>query len=337
MSLPHRKLGPFSVSSVILGCMNLSHAYGQKPKREDAIRLLNRALDLGVDMLDTAALYGMGTNEELVAEAVGHRADEYVLASKCVLFAEDGKRQLDGRPATIARVLEGSLKRLNRDCIDLLYLHRLDMSVPIEDSVGALADAKAAGKIRHIGLSEVGAETIRRAHAVSPVAVVQSEYSPTVRNPEVAVLDTCAELGIGFAAFSPLARGLLADAIRSDDYVKGDLRTIMPRFCEPLLTHNLKAVDRFNALARSHGLTPARLSIAWVLAQAKHVVALPGTRSLDHLEEDVAAAHETIEPSVVEAVNEIFDGDAIRGPRYPARSQEQIDTELLPGEKLENA
>lgn len=332
MMSPKRQIGPFAIFPVILGCMNLSHAYGRKPERGDAIRLLNRALDLGVSMLDTAALYGMGGNEELIADAIGHRTDEYLLATKCVLFAENGERKLDGRPETIRRTLDASLKRLRRERIDLCYLHRLDRSVPIEESMGALAAARDAGKIGHIGLSEMSAATIRRAHAVTPVAMVQSEYSAMVRNPEVAVLDTCAELGIGFAAFSPTARGMLADAVHNDAYDPGDLRHMLPRFRDPDLSHNLQAVAAFNALARSAGLTPARLVIAWVLARGSHIAALPGTRMIAHLEEDLSAATVMLDPAIVAAVEAIFAGDAIRGARYPANMQAQIDTELLPNE-----
>jgi aryl-alcohol dehydrogenase-like predicted oxidoreductase len=336
-ALPARPLGPFSVSAVGLGCMNLSHAYGVPPPEDEAIALLNRALDSGVTLLDTAALYGFGKNERLLAKAVMHRRAEFTLASKCVLDVYDGQRGLDGSPAAIARTLEGSLERLGTDHIDLVYLHRLDRRVPIEESVGALVRAKEAGKIGAIGLSEMAADTIRRAHAVHPVAAVQSEYSPTVRNPEVAVLETCRELGIAFIAFSPLARGLLAGSVRDDAYAPHDLRRTMPRFTGERLRHNLAAVARFEALASRLGLAPATLSLAWVLARAPHVVALPGTRSIAHLEENLAAARVALEPDTVRAIDAIFAPGAIRGARYAAAAQAQIDTELLPGEELAGA
>lgn len=315
--------------------MNLSHAYGVPATPEHGAALLNRALDLGVTFLDTAALYGGGGNERLIGASVMHRRSEFTLASKCVLDLVDGKRILDGSPATIAASLDRSLARLGTDHIDLYYLHRLDPTVPVEESVGALVRAKEAGKIGAIGLSEMSAATIRRAHAVHPVAAVQSEYSPMVRNPEVAVLDTCRELGIGFVAFSPVARGMLAGAVRKDDYVDGDIRLSMPRFRGPNLAHNLAAVDRFEALARAIGCTPAQLALAWVLHRGDHIVPIPGTRSIAHLEEDLGATGVTLDAATMAAVAAIFAGDAVHGARYPAAAQAQIDTELLPDEELD--
>jgi hypothetical protein len=207
--------------------------------------------------------------------------------------------------------------------------------VPVEDSVGALVRAKEAGKIGAIGLSEMSAATIRRAHAVHPVAAVQSEYSPIVRNPEVAVLDTCRELGIGFVAFSPLARGLLAGSVRHDRYAEGDIRSWLPRFREPNLRHNLAAVAAFEAVAAELGITPAQLSLAWVLAKGEHIVAIPGTASIAHLEENVAAAAVTLDDAAIARVEALFAGDAVRGARYSAAMQATIDTELLPGEEVE--
>jgi aryl-alcohol dehydrogenase-like predicted oxidoreductase len=262
-----------------------------------------------------------------------HRRTEFTLASKCVLDVIDGKRALDGRPESIRRTLEGALERLGTDHIDLYYLHRLDKKVPVEESVGELKRAVEAGKIGAIGLSEMGAATIRRAHAVHPVAAVQSEYSPMVRNPEVAVLDTCRELGIGFVAFSPVARGMLARGVRDDGYEPGDIRLSMPRFMGENLRHNLELVARFDALAMDAGMTPAQLALGWVLARGDHIVPIPGTRSIAHLEEDVGAATVSVPADLVKAVDEVFDGK-IRGARYVAAMQAQIDTEILPGEEL---
>lgn len=332
--LPERRLGSLKVSAIGLGCMNLSHAYGVTPSPEEGGRLLNRALDLGVTLLDTAALYGGGANEALLGAAVMHRRGEFTLASKCVLGMYDGKRGLDGSPGAIALTLDEALGRLRTDHIDLYYLHRLDRRVPIEESVGALVRAIEAGKIGAIGLSEMSAATIARAHAVHPVAAVQSEYSPMVRNPEVAVLDTCARLGIGFVAFSPVARGMLAASVRDDAYEPGDIRLSMPRFLRPNLAHNLIAVRAFEALAAELGCTPAQLSLAWLLARGDHVVPIPGTRSIAHLEENVGAASIALDPTVVTRIDAIFAGEAIRGARYPAAAQAQIDTELLPDEEL---
>jgi aryl-alcohol dehydrogenase-like predicted oxidoreductase len=313
--------------------MNLNHAYGVPPSPEDAARLLNRALDLGVTMLDTAALYGGGNNERLLASAVMHRRSEFTLASKCVLDLVDGKRVLDGRPETIAGTLDRALQRLGTDHIDIYYLHRLDKNVPVEESVGALVRAKEAGKIGAIGLSEMSAATLRRAHAVHPIAAMQSEYSPMVRNAEVAVLDACRELGTAYVAFSPVARGMLAGAVRGDDYAEGDIRAAMPRFTGDNLRHNLQAVARFEALAARVGISPAQLAIGWVLSRGEHVIALPGTRSEAHLLDDIGGATVALDAATVAEVETIFAGDAIRGARYAPAMQAQIDTELLPAEQ----
>ncbi|MEG3179646.1 aldo/keto reductase [Sphingomonas sp. LT1P40] len=333
MPLPTRDIGPLRVSAIGLGCMNLSHAYGTPPSEAEGEALLNRALDLGVTFLDTAALYGGGANERLVGKVM-HRRQEFTLASKCVLDMHEGRRILDGSPEAIARTLEGALTRLGTDHIDLYYLHRLDKRVPVEDSVGALVRAKEAGKIGAIGLSEVSAETIARAHAVHPVAAVQSEYSLAVRNPEVAVIDACRRLGIGLVAFSPVARGMLADGVHDDDYVKGDIRVTMPRFVQPQLSRNLELVAKFNALAHRAGMTPAQLALAWVMAQAPFIVPIPGTRSIAHLEENVAAAVIIPKPELLEELDALFPANALVGPRYVAAMQAQIDTEFLHGEEI---
>lgn len=329
MTLPQRRIGPFSLPAIGFGCMNLSHAYGVPPDQADAAALLNRALDLGCTHLDTAALYGGGQNEELLGRSVMHRRKEFTLASKCVLDFRDGKRILDGRPETIRESLDRTLLRLKTDVVDLYYLHRLDRNVPIEDSVGALAQAVGQGKIRAIGLSEMSAQTIRRAHAVHPVAAVQSEYSPCVRNIEIAVIGACRELGIGMVPFSPVVRGLLADAIHDDNYVRGDIRGSMPRFVEPNLSHNLKAVAKFNALAREVGCTPAQLSLAWVLAKGEDMVPIPGTTSIAHLEENLRAVDVRLDPAMVEAVEALFTPETIHGHRYTPPVQAQIDTEMF--------
>lgn len=334
MNLPQRRIGPFSVSAIGLGCMNLSHAYGVPPPPEDGARLLNRALDLGVTFLDTAALYGGGNNERLVGAAVGHRRQEFTLASKCVLAIADGKRILDGSPDAITRSIEASLERLGTDHIDLMYLHRPDQTVPIEESVGALVRAKEAGKIGTLGLSEMGAETIRRAHAVHPIAAVQTEYSPTVRNPEIAVLETCRELGIGFVAFSPVVRGLLAGAVHGDAYAQNDIRAHMPRFTGDNLAYNLTLVAAFDALAAEIGATPAQLALAWSLSRGDHVVPIPGTRSVAHLEENMGALDVAMIPELAARIDAIFPPGALRGPRYPAMMQRQVTTETFPEEEL---
>ncbi|WEK45026.1 MAG: aldo/keto reductase [Candidatus Sphingomonas colombiensis] len=307
--------------------MSLSHAYGSPPPREQAVRLLNRALDLGYDFLDTAALYGFGANETLLGEAIAHRRQEYVLASKCGMTGVDGKRVIDGRPETLLATIDQSLARLNTDVIDLYYLHRWDKQVPIEESVGALSRMVEAGKIRAIGLSEISAATLRRAHAVHPIAAVQNEYSPWSRNVELGVLEATRELGTSLVAFSPVARGFLADAVHSpDDLEQGDIRRSMPRFQGENLQRNLELLARFRALAKGAGYTPAQLSLGWVLSRGPHLTAIPGTTSLNHLEENFAAPT-SLPASILDQVDRLMTPEAIAGPRYPAVTQTEIDTE----------
>jgi aryl-alcohol dehydrogenase-like predicted oxidoreductase len=333
MSLPVRQIGSLSVSNIGLGCMNMSHAYGSTVSEEDGIRLLNHALDQGITHLDTAALYGFGKNEALLGKAVMHRRKEFTLASKCVLGMFNGQRGLDGRPPAIAQTLDEALVRLRTDHIDLYYLHRLDRNVPIEESVGALVRAKEAGKIGAIGLSEMSAATIRRAHAVHPVAAIQTEYSPWVRNAEVAVLDACRELGIGFVAFSPVGRGLLAGSVKDDVFEEGDIRKSFPRFIEPNLSVNLKLFERFKAVAEQCGVSPAQLSLGWVLSRGENIVAIPGTRSIAHLDDNIGGGRVNIPADALAQVDAIFAPGAVAGTRYNAAAQSQIDTELLPEEE----
>lgn len=329
-----RELAGRTVSAVSLGCMNLSHAYGNPPAESDAIRLLNLALDLGVTMLDTAALYGSGANEELIGRALQNRRDEYMLASKCGFSISGRQRIIDGSPAGIARTLDEALARLRTDRIDLYYMHRPDPQVPIEESVGALARAKAAGKIGAIGLSEISAATLRRAHAEHSIAAVQSEYSPASRNPEAGMLDTCRDLGVAFVAFSPLCRGLLAGRIRNADYERGDIRRFMPRFVEPQLSANLAIVAKFDQIAAEAGVTAAQLCFHWLLSRDSAVIALPGTMSEAHLRENVAAMYQRIDPAVLSAVDKLFPPNALAGARYAKEAQAQVETELLPDEEL---
>ena len=335
MTLPTRSIGPFTVSAIGLGCMNLSHAYGVVPTEAEGAALLNHALDVGVTFLDTAALYGGGANERLIGKALMHRRHEFTLASKCVLdLHAGGRRGIDGSPAAIARTLDAALLRLGTDHIDLYYLHRLDPDVPIEESVGALVRAREAGKIGALGLSEMSAATIARAQAVHPIAAVQSEYSPAVRNPEVAVLDHCRVHGIGFVAFSPVARALLAGGIDGTAYASGDIRATMPRFNPPHLAPNLALAARFAALADEAGVTPAQLSLGWCLSRGDHVVPIPGTTSIAHLEENVGAATLVFGSDLLAAVDALLPANALHGARYASGPQAQIDTERLPDEPL---
>jgi aryl-alcohol dehydrogenase-like predicted oxidoreductase len=323
-----RKVGPFSVNPIGLGCMSLSYAYGAPPEPAHSARLLNEALDLGYDFIDTAAIYGFGANESLIGDAIGHRRSEYVLASKCGMTGIDGKRVIDGRPAALLRTVDEALARLKTGIIDLYYLHRWDKTVPIEESVGALADMVAAGKVRAIGLSEVSAATLRKAHAVHPVAAVQNEYSPWSRNVELGLLDTCAELGTALVAFSPTARGFLAGSARSAAaFGDGDLRRGMPRFQGENLARNLALAERFDALAAGLGCTSAQLSLAWLLTRSEQIVPIPGTTSLKHLAENFAAASVVLPAATAGEIDALLAPGAVAGARYPEATQAEIDTE----------
>lgn len=333
-TLPTRKIGPFTVSAIGLGCMNLSHAYLPRPDATEGARLLLHALDSGVTFLDTAALYGFGANEELLGRTVMHRRAEFTLASKCVLGGSDGKRGIDGSPEAITRTLEDSLRRLSVEHIDLYYMHRLDPKVPVEESVGALARAVEAGKIGAIGLSEMSAATLRRAHAVHPIAAMQTEYSPWTRNPEIAVLDACAELGVGFVAFSPVARGLLAGGIGAEGVAQGDLRGAMPRFQGDNLARNLEMAERFRALADAAGCSMAQLCMAWVLSRGDHIVPIPGTTRIDHLDDLLGTFAHPVPAETLAQVDAMFPPNAAAGPRYAAEAQSQVDTEVWADEQL---
>lgn len=326
--MEQRKIGPLDVSALGLGCMSLSHAYGKPPPAGQAEALLLEALDLGVTLFDTAALYGFGANEELVGRVLGPHRDRIVLASKGGMTGIDGKRVIDGRPASLKRDCEDSLRRLRTDVIDLYYLHRWDRQVPIEDSVGALAGLVAEGKVRHIGLSEVSAGTLRKAHAVHPVVAVQTEYSLWTRNPEIAVLAACREIGAALVAFSPIARGFLSAGLRDVDALDpGDIRRGMPRFQGEHLAANLALVDALAPLAEEAGCTRAQLALAWLLAQGPDIVPIPGTTRPAHLRENVAAASLRLDPGLLARVGELVNQRTVSGPRYPAATQVEIDTE----------
>ena len=329
-----RRIGQFEVSAIGLGCMSLSHAYGAPPPREQAEQVLLGALDAGYTFFDTAAVYGLGHNETLVGEVLSPHRDKFVLASKCGITDATGtQRGIDGRPETIKALCEVSLRRLKTDVIDLYYLHRMDRQVPIEDSVGALAELVAEGKIRSIGLSEVSAPTLRRAHAVHPITALQTEYSPWTRNPEIAVLDACRELGVAFVAFSPVGRGFLAGGVRDPATLEeGDFRRGMPRFQGDAFQANLRLYDQFEALAREAGCTTAQLCLAWLLQKDEIIVPIPGTTSPDHMREDAAAAGVTLSDAVMARVDVLVNGDTVTGSRYAPAMQASVDTELMPSE-----
>ncbi len=315
--------------------MNLSHAYGIPPSPDAAADILLQALDLGVTHFDTAALYGFGANEELVGRTLGPLRARFTLASKCGIQGvktETGiRRAIDGRPATLKQTCEDSLRRLRTEVIDLYYLHRWDKTVPIEDSVGALGELVRQGKIRAIGLSEVSAATLRRAHAVHPIAAVQSEYSLCTRNPEIAVLDACRSIGAAFVAFSPLGRALLTGALREVSTLEAkDLRRSMPRFEPAVHAQNLELLEDFGRLAQSEGASMAQLALAWVLTRGEHVVAIPGTTNGAHLRENVGAASLELPPRLIAQLDALINQRTIVGERYGASTQAEIDTENFP-------
>ena len=323
-----REINGRAVGPVGLGCMSLSWAYGRPPSPEDGAKLLNRALDLGYDHLDTARIYGEGKNEALIGEALRGRRDEFFLASKTGIFVDGKARRIDCSPAMIRAAIEDSLRALKTDHIDLYYLHRRDFSIPIEESIEELARAVAAGKIGAIGLSEMSAETLRRASAVHPIAAMQTEYSPQTRQPEIAVLDACAELGTTFVAFSPVGRGSLCGVLREPAALPdGDLRKSWPRFTGDNWTHNLALTDAFGEIARTAGVTAAQLALGWVLAQGEHIVAIPGTANIAHLEDNIARADWRPEPATIARIDALINHATVAGHRYPEGLRAAIDTE----------
>ncbi len=326
--MKQRKLGSFAVSQIGLGCMSLSDAYSAAPSRDAAERVLLGALDAGHTFFDTAAVYGLGHNERLVGEVLGPRRHEIVLASKCGLTNGE-ERDLNGAPERLKKTCEESLKRLKVEVIDLYYLHRWDKRVPIEDSVGALAELVQAGKIKSIGLSEVSAPTLRRAHAVHPITALQTEYSPWTRNPEIAVLAACRELGIAFVAFSPVGRGFLAGTFHSAaDILPGDFREDMPRFQGEALAANLKLQEKFTALAKSAGATPAQLCLAWLLAKDPIIIPIPGTTNPAHMVENAKADAIILSQDVMDQVETLVNDRTVSGLRYGAAMQSWVDTEM---------
>jgi len=331
-----RKIGPFNVSAISLGCMSLNFAYGTPPPVAHAERVLLAALDAGVTMFDTAALYGFGSNEELVGRVLKPHRRKITLASKGgmagVDVAGDGKlvRIIDGRPAAIRKNCEDSLRRLQTDVIDLYYMHRFDKKVPIEESMGELSRLVEAGKVRALGLSEVSATTLRRAHAVHPIAAVQTEYSLWTRNPEIAVLQACRELGAAFVAFSPVARAFLSGKLLDVATLEPkDLRHTMPRFEPANYAANLKLLPAYLAVAKEVGCTPAQLALAWLLHKAPHIIPLFGTTSTEHLAENLAAADVKLSPAVMAKVESLINQQTVVGNRYSAQSNSEVDTEVF--------
>ena len=332
----NRQIGPFAVSCIGLGCMNLSHAYGTPPSAQQGEQVLLAALDAGVTLFDTAALYGFGANETLVGRVLKPHRQRITLCSKggmAGVTGDDGvtRRVIDGRPEAIRRDCEDSLRRLQTDVIDLYYLHRWDKKVPIEESVGAMSRLVEQGKLRAIGLSEVSAATLRKAHAVHPVAAVQNEYSLWSRNPEIAVLDACRELGIAFVAFSPVARGFLCDALHDVAALDAkDIRRTMPRFEPEHYARNLQLLPGYKALAREAGCTPAQLAIAWLLHKRQDIIPIPGTTRVDHLRENLGAADVKLDPALLARLEAHINQQTVSGHRYGAQARTEVDTEDFP-------
>lgn len=323
-----KELAGRTVRPIGLGCMNLSWGYGDPPPHEDKVRLLNEALDLGYNHLDTANIYGMGANEELLADAVMHRRSEFLLASKTGSIVDGPKRGVDCHPGSISASLDASLARLNTDHIDLFYMHRFDPKIPIADSVGAMARAIEAGKIGAYGVSEWSSAHIREAHAVHPVGAVQTEYSLWTRDPELGVLDTCRELGIPFVAFSPVGRGALGGELKDPGTLGAkDLRQNMPRFDQVNWPQNRSLIEQFNLLADREGLAPAQLALAWLLEQGEHVHVIPGTTNRAHMRENFAASSARASSAALSEVGMLINQQTVSGHRYPDAMRATIDTE----------
>ncbi|WP_377157956.1 aldo/keto reductase [Roseateles sp. UC29_93] len=327
--LPRRRLGAHGpeVSALGLGCMGMSDFYGPADEAT-SMAVLHRALDLGMNFLDTSDIYGNGANERLLSGLLANRRREVVLATKfgIVRNADGLSAGVNGKPAHVHASCDASLRRLGVNHIDLYYLHRVDKSVPIEETVGAMAELVRAGKVRHIGLSEASAETIRRAHRVHPIAAVQSEYSLWTRDVEAEVLPTCRELGIALVPYSPLGRGFLTGAIRSaDQLAANDWRRVNPRFQDGHLAQNLALADAIVALARDHGLAPAQLALAWLLDRGPDIVPIPGTRSIARLEENAMAARLRLNDVLREELHELLDAFPVAGERYPEVSMALVN------------
>jgi aryl-alcohol dehydrogenase-like predicted oxidoreductase len=328
LTMEQRRLGTrgFEVSALGLGCMGLSHAYGPPVPKAQGIALIRAAVERGVTLFDTAEVYGPFTNEELLAEALAAVRDQMFIATKFGFQIDSDSadlRRLNSRPEHIREVVDASLRRLRTDHIDLLYQHRVDPDVPIEDVAGTVKDLIGAGKVRHFGLSEAGPESIRRAHAVQPVTALQSEYSLWWREPEREILPLCAELGIGFVPFSPLGRGFLTGAIDArTQFSSNDFRTRVPRFSPEARQANQALVERIGAIASRKGVTRAQIALAWVLAQQPWIVPIPGTTRLERLEENLAAAEVTLTREDIKSIDQMLAETPVQGARYPQQLQQ---------------
>ncbi len=323
--MKRRRLGKLDVSAIGLGCMSMTPIYGE-PSEPEAIATIHRALDIGVTLIDTADMYGEnGSNEMLVGRALKGRREQAVLATKFGnIKTPDGGRKVNGRPEYVPQACEASLKRLGVDVIDLYYLHRVDPDVPIEDTVGAMGELVRQGKVRHIGLSEAGSATIRRAHNVHPLTALQTEYSLWTRDVENGILDTCAELGIGFVAYSPLGRGFLTGTVDGTTLGTGDRRREHPRFRPENMQKNAKLLETLKPLAARERCTPGQLALAWLLSRRDFIVPLPGTKQRKWLEENAAAADLAPSPETLATLDLAFPRGVTAGTRYPESQMARV-------------